>query len=121
MATPTPTPRIVTASPVASDRADAPPPELRGIWLTRIGSDRTLLTLIPGFYKVSRGGAGGGGKISVSGDQIEFFGSNLCEGSGTYSWIVDGDELTLAPVTEDPCGRASALANITYTRYAAIP
>ena len=113
--------RPETQAPTASASANAPPAELRGIWRTQIGADRTDLTLIPGYYKIARGGAGGGGRIAVTGNLIEFFGSDLCEGSGTYAWVVDGDRLTLTPQDADPCGRASALANVTYTLYAAIP
>ena len=42
----------------------------------------------------------------MDGDQIRFFGSDLCEGEGTYTWSIDGGVLIFTPEGDDPCGES---------------
>ena len=52
----------------------------------------------------------GSGRVTIDGDEIEFHGSDLCEGSGIYTWVVEGDTLTFTMVGTDPCsGRSEVL------------
>ncbi len=100
---------------------DAAPSDLQGRWGTELGgsseSETVTLTILEASYQITRGPNQGTGKISVSGDEIEFFGSSLCEGTGTYQWSVQGDTLELAPVRDDPCsGRSVVIVGYTYTR-----
>jgi hypothetical protein len=85
---------------------DAAPAELVGSWRTKLDSgDELTLTLSDKSYRLRRGPSSGSGRIAVRGDEIEFSGSNLCEGTGTYRWSIDGDRLTFTAFgPADPCG-----------------
>ena len=105
-----------TPKPTASPRTAAPA-ELEGRWQTVINdNDKPVLTITDFKYTIERLGIGTG-SIEVSGDQIRFFGSNLCSGDGIYSWSIAGGTLTLAPAGTDPCAnRADAIRNRPFTR-----
>jgi len=105
-----------TPKPTASPRTPAPA-ELQGRWRTVINdSDKPVLTITDFKYTIERLGTGTG-SVEVSGDQIRFFGSNLCSGDGIYSWSIAGGTLTLAPAGTDPCAnRADAIRNRPFTR-----
>jgi hypothetical protein len=105
---------VPTASAVVENPA---PPELAGSWGTT-GSDRIILTFVSDRYSISRGPGSARGRIAVRGDEIEFFGSDLCVGSGVYRWAVAAATLTLTPVgTPDPCGmRSDALVDRSFAR-----
>jgi hypothetical protein len=106
----------VTPKPTASPRAPAPA-ELQGRWRTVINEhDKPVLTLDDFHYTIERLGIGTG-STTVDGDQIVFYGSNLCQGEGTYRWSIDGETLTLSPVGPDPCeNRADAIRNRPFSR-----
>ena len=68
-------------------------------------------------YGITRGPASGSGKIAVDGDVITFSNSNLCDGIGTYRWLLQKDVLTLTSTGADPCrGRSEVLAGQTFVR-----
>ena len=105
-----------TAGPTASPRTPAPA-ALQGRWQTVINdNDKPVLTITDFKYTIERLGIGTG-SIEVHGDQIDFFGSNLCSGTGTYQWSIQGGTLTLTPVGADPCAnRADAIRGRPFTR-----
>ena len=107
---------IATSKPTASPRTPAPA-ELQGKWRTVINdADKPVLTITDFKYTIERLGLGTG-SIEVQGDQIRFFGSNLCSGDGIYRWSIDNGTLTLAPVGADPCAnRADAIRSRPFTR-----
>jgi hypothetical protein len=119
----TPTPATLeTAGPTATAKPTAPPripapADLQGRWRTVINeSDKPVLTITDFKYTIERLGIGTG-SIEVNGEQIRFFGSNLCSGDGIYRWSIEGGTLTLAPVGADPCAnRADAIRNRPFTR-----
>jgi hypothetical protein len=63
-----------------------------------------VLTLDGTGYHIQRGPESGSGRISVDGDEIEFYGSNRCDGRGTYEWSFEDERLRLTEIVEDPCG-----------------
>jgi hypothetical protein len=80
------------------------------------GNDVGTVTIGETSYRVSRQSTSGIGVIAVHGDQIEFSGSNLCEGTGTYRWQITDGKLTFTPVgTRDPCARIDVLEGHTFT------
>ena len=121
-----PSPSASLVSPIATATAtseptalpDAAPDELQGAWTTPSGDpDPVTLTITPSGYQVDRGLGFGRGAISVDGDQIRFFGSDLCDGEGTYAWSIDGGVLTFTPEGDDPCGgRSVVLIDREYER-----
>jgi hypothetical protein len=56
------------------------------------------------------------GHVSVSGDTITFFGSNVCTGTGTYRWSRTDGGLAFVRLTPDPCPRARILPAGTWRR-----
>lgn len=106
---------VPTPSPTPEDAA---PPELVATWRTQLtGGEQLTLTLGEQSYRIARGPNTGSGNISVRGDRIEFSGSPLCEGTGTYRWALDGDSLTFSMVgTPDPCGGVRVLDGQRYVR-----
>ncbi|HTK45713.1 MAG TPA: hypothetical protein VL749_10215 [Patescibacteria group bacterium] len=120
---PTASPEVVatvaptgTAKPTAPRRLPAPT-ELQGRWRTVINdADKPVLTITDFKYTIERLGIGTGA-IEVDGDQIRFFGSNLCSGDGIYRWSIENGTLTLAPVGTDACtNRADAIRNRPFSR-----
>jgi hypothetical protein len=106
----------------SADLADVLPPELSGQWRTTLGDEVATLTLLGGSYRVSIGPVTGGGKIAVTDDVIEFFGSPFCEGSGLYTWAIEGSDLTFTPVEPDGCpSRTKELVGVTYTLFLDMP
>jgi hypothetical protein len=107
-----------TASASASATTATVENELLGDWETSISAgDDVTLTIRATRYGIRRGGASGSGAIRVGDGEIEFYGSDLCDGTGVYAWSLDGDSLTFEETGEDPCtGRSEVLAGITYTR-----
>jgi hypothetical protein len=64
---------------------------------------------------IQRFGEGGGGKLAVTGHQLELSDSSVCQPPGTYRWDVADEELTLTVVGKDPCRRrAEMLDGIHY-------
>jgi hypothetical protein len=123
-ASPTQAPSTNTpSSPSPSaDLADALPSELSGQWRTTLGGEVVTLTLLGGSYRVNIGPVNGGGKIAVTDDVIEFFGSPFCEGSGRYTWSIEGTALTFTPVEPDGCAsRTEELVGVTYTLFLDMP
>jgi hypothetical protein len=111
------TPTLAPApKPTSSPRTPAPA-ELQGRWRTVINdADKPVLTITDFKYTIERLGIGTGA-VEVDGDQISFFGSNLCSGRGTYGWSIESGTLTLKPVDADPCSnRSDAIANRPFTR-----
>ena len=111
-----------TAASTTTLAPDAAPVELSGVWRTNLGTgdqvlDNVSLTLSGNQYALQRGPNSATGSISVAGDTIAFFASSLCDGTGTYRWVVEGETLTLTVIDPDPCGnRSLVLDGITYDR-----
>jgi hypothetical protein len=59
------------------------------------------------------------GEVSVSGNTITFFSSNVCTGTGTYQWSLSDGGLTFIQLTPDPCRRAEFLPAGTWTAHPA--
>jgi hypothetical protein len=97
---------------------DSAPAELVGSWRTTLDSgDELTLTLRDKAYRITRGPNSGRGQIAVQGDEITFSGSNLCDGTGTYRWSIDGDRLAFTAVgPADPCGGTRVLDGQDYLR-----
>jgi hypothetical protein len=93
------------------------PAELQGKWRTVINdADKPVLTITDFKYTIERLGTGTGA-IEVRGDQIDFFGSSLCAGRGTYTWAIANGTLTLTAAGADPCAnRADAIRGRPFTR-----
>jgi len=113
---------VATAAPAATSKPTTPqripaPAELQGRWRTVINdADQPVLTITDFKYTIERLGMGTGA-VEVDGDQIAFFGSNLCSGRGTYQWSIDAGTLTLTAVGADPCAnRADAIRGRPFTR-----
>jgi hypothetical protein len=107
-----------TASPSASAVVVHPaPPELAGRWQTTDG-ERITVTFTADRYAISRGPGSARGRLAVRGAQLALSDSDLCVGSGLYTWKVAGSTLTIsATATPDPCGnRSDALIDRTFAR-----
>ena len=97
--------------------SDAPPAELEGHWVGRVGSDQVILGLGATGYSVQRGPESAGGRISVSGVEITFSNSTACDGVGHYTWAVTDGRLRFAEIEPDPCGgRREILVGHSYRR-----
>ena len=96
---------------------DPAPPELIGEWHTAVtNGEQVTLRLQETLYGITRGAGVGSGKLVVQGGEITFFGSQLCEGTGTYRWSLADGALTFTPVGPDACGgRSLVLDGFTYT------
>jgi hypothetical protein len=118
----------VTPSTVATTTTlvpDAAPPEIRGTWTTTIAATGEVveLTLRPTTWTMENQQENfqQSGKISVEGDTIEFSLGEFCQGSGLYTWLVEGEMLTFAVQGVDECGRSRVLDATTYTFLAPLP
>ena len=111
-----PTARPSSASLTPSSAITHPAPrELQGTWTATLDGARVALTIHPGAYVIQRFGEGGGGKLAVTGHQLELSDSSVCQPPGTYRWDVADEELTLTVVGKDPCRRrAEMLDGIHY-------
>lgn len=119
-AAPSPTatsePRAIP-SPTVNFLEPTVPHELAGTWRRSVAGVTVDLSLQVG-YAIQRGAGRGSGRVTVDGDRIEFFASSLCEGTGTYTWLVEDDTLTLTMVGTDPCtGRSEVLVPGSFKRY----
>ena len=74
------------------------------------------LTLTEGGYQITRGANQASGAISVPGDRIEFSGSTVCSGTGTYRWSLNGNALVFTLIGEPCPGRSEVLDAYTYTK-----
>jgi hypothetical protein len=102
----------------ALPRESSAPPELLGTWRTTLGGTEVTLSLRPdNTYRIHRGTNAGTGDIRIDGDRIDFFNSNLCQGTGEYRWRIEGDSLRFSSLTEPCPGRAEALLNVRYSDY----
>ena len=118
----------VTPSTVATTTTlvpDAAPPEIRGTWTTTIAATGAVveLTIRPTTWTmdIQQENFQQSGKISVEGDTIEFSLGEFCQGSGLYTWLVEGEMLTFAVQGVDECGRSRVLDAIRYTFLAPLP
>jgi hypothetical protein len=75
-----------------------------------------ILTLDGTGYRIQRGAESGTGSISVDGDEVEFYGSNMCDGRGTYTWSLEDGRLRFTEVVHDPCDRTNVLLRGTFGR-----
>lgn len=105
-----------TSSPTPAP--DAVPPELRGVWQTRLvpSGERTELALTERGYTVARGPNAASGSVVLTGADIRFFGGSVCNGNGVYRWSLQGGSLRFTTVSEDCPGRAEVLKDQTYQR-----
>lgn len=96
------------------------PPGLQGSWFTVHDNVTVELSLTERGYRVPQGYHGDEvpeGLIGVNSDQIQFSGSNLCVGNGTYRWAINGDSLLFTNGL-DPCAdRKSVLNGVSYRRH----
>jgi hypothetical protein len=106
------------ATPEPTPAASMAPRDLFGTWRTTLAGDALSLNITESTYRIVRGPNAANGGVAVSGDQIEFFDSDLCPGTGTYRWSIDeSGALSLSPIATEPCpGRAEALL-VRYTDY----
>jgi hypothetical protein len=108
-----------TATPTATPGRTEPsePPRLIGTWRTTLAGQPLSLNLTDTSYRIVRGGNVGEGSVRISGDEIEFFDSSLCRGTGAYRWSITDGVLSLVPTATEPCpGRAEALL-VPYSEY----
>lgn len=114
-ATPTDEP---TASPTPMPSASMAPRALLGTWRTTLAGQPLSITITESTYRIVRGSNAANGSVAVSGEEIEFFDSNLCAGTGRYRWTIsDAGALTFFPLEAEPCtGRAEALL-VRYEEY----
>ena len=112
-----PTP-AATERTTPSPSLSAEPRSLFGTWRTTLGGEPLSLNLTETTYRIVRGPNAGNGSVTVTGDQIEFFGSDLCTGSAFYRWAIsDAGALSFFPVENEPCpGRGEALL-VSYPDY----
>lgn len=108
-----------TASPSPTPVEHPAPPELQGLWETEFdvpgsANGTATLTLSEGRYLVNTMGIPIQGSIAVRGDQIEFFGSDACEGHGQYLWSLEGGELTFTLIRDGCPGRRTLLDGATF-------
>ncbi len=104
-------------SPTVNFLEPTVPAEIAGTWRRSVGGQTVDLSLQVG-YTIQRGGGRGSGRVTIDGNDIEFHSSSLCEGSGTYTWVVEGDTLTFTMVGTDPCsGRSEVLVPGSFQRY----
>ena len=112
----------VAATGAAQPTASASDPAtealaLMGRWRTQISpGDNVTLNLRPGRYSISRGAAAGTGRMDATVGEVEFSGSDLCDGTGRYRWAITNGELTFTSITPDPCGRSEVLDGVAYTK-----
>ena len=94
------------------------PTELHAGWQTTLDNGESVtLRLRADSYQITRGADSGSGRVDVEGDIMTFSNSNLCDGIGTYRWLLQNDILTLTSTGADPCsGRSEALAAQTFVR-----
>ena len=105
VATPEPTPE---PSPTATE--SQAPRSLFGTWRTTLGGSPLSLQISESTYRIVRGTNAGTGSVSVDGDRIEFFDSDLCAGTGVYRWTITDGTLSFFPIETEPCpGRAESL------------
>ena len=120
-ATPSATSAAPLLTPVASPPPGGPAPsQLVGSWY-QVASPTTVLTLTATRYILRDTAEQGNGAIVVDANEIDFFSGTLCplllpQGVGRYRWTLQGDQLHLAPLSTDPCGRSDLLANQSYTK-----
>jgi hypothetical protein len=111
-----------TEAPPRTLPPDAAPTELQGRWFTTIEAtgEEVYLILFPKSFTLDRSDVQGGrlissGQLSVVGDSITFALSEFCQGAGTYTWTLEGDQLSLALQGVDECGRSQVMDGVTYT------
>jgi hypothetical protein len=107
-----------TLAPSPTPAASIGPRALFGTWRTTLAGDTLTLNLTESTYRIVRGQNSATGSVAVTGEEIEFFDSSLCRGSGFYRWsISDAGALSFFPVESEPCpGRAEALL-VAYPDY----
>jgi hypothetical protein len=112
---PTPGTSAVSSNAGATEPPDGAPRELAGRWRRNVQGETVILTLDGTGYHIQRGPASGSGRIAVDGDEIEFYGSNLCDGQGTYTWSFEEGRLRFTEIVADPCdGRTVVLLRGTF-------
>jgi len=103
---------------------DATPPELLGEWTTTLDNgDVAKLILRSTTFIIDRRDLDvtAGGRVSVEGDTIEFSLGEFCQGTGAYTWVLEGETLTLTLQGVDECGRSQVLDGRPYTFLAPLP
>jgi hypothetical protein len=111
-----------TEAPPRTLPPDAAPTELQGRWFATIDAtgEEVYLILFPKTFTIDRSDVQGGrliasGQVSVEGDSITFGAGEFCQGSGTYTWTLEADQLSLAIQGVDECGRSQVLDGVTFT------
>jgi hypothetical protein len=104
-------------SPTVNFLEPTVPAEIAGTWRRSVAGQTVDLSLQVG-YTIQRGAGRGSGRVRIDGNNIEFHDSDLCEGSGIYTWVVEDDTLTFTMVGTDPCsGRSEVLVPGSFQRY----
>lgn len=115
-ATPVPTAEP-TASPNPEPSESQAPRALIGVWRTTLAGQPLSLSISETSYRIVRGGNVGNGSVTINGDVIDFFDSDLCAGTGSYRWAITDGVLTFSPLISEPCpGRAEAVL-VRFTDY----
>ena len=113
---------IVLAGSPAASATNNVPGELAGVWCLGplSGGDFQCLLLADSRFEFFVNNPSGGfayGHVSVSGNTITFYSSNVCTGTGTYQWSLSDGGLTFIQLTPDPCRRAEFLPAGTWTAH----
>lgn len=118
--TSTPTPTVApTTSPSPTPVENPAPAELHGLWETEFdvpgsANGTASMTLSEGRYLINTMGIPVAGSIAVRGDEIEFFDSDACDGTGTYRWSLADGALTFTVVRDGCPGRRQLLDGATF-------
>ena len=118
------TPTAPSPAPAPAPAAENPAPQtLQGTWAAMTNTldatnVRVTLRLLETTYTIASPGHSTTGSISVAGQVIEFFGTELCDDSrGSYRWSVQGNALSFTETAPDACAaRRIAVNGVTYTR-----
>ena len=112
---------IVLAGSPAASAANNVPGELAGVWCLPLSDGNFQCLLLADsrfrFFVNNRSSGSASGHVSVSGDTITFYSSNVCTGTGTYQWSLSAGGLTFIQLTPDPCPRAEFLPAGTWTAH----
>jgi len=117
-------PTTTTVGPTTTMAPNATPDALLGEWIATLDTgDEAKLILRRATFTIDRKDLDvvAGGRVSVEGDTIEFSLGEFCQGTGVYTWVIEGETLTMTVQGVDECGRAQVLDGRPYTFHAPLP